>query len=117
MSPFFKPTWNATAPVLVTLLTMLSVLVPLLHLGEGIDRALESEHHAATCVRGHDHSVCTQFGFNPPVPSDPPRRGTVSHEAVTLGPSVDQLFAPQDLHASHPSRAPPRRLNVPGNPT
>jgi hypothetical protein len=108
ISPFFESIRRRCAPVLVTLLVSLSVLVPLLDKGElGGGYAFESEHDAATCVRAHDHTVCTQFGANHSIPTDAPRHGSVSHDAVALGTRADQLAAPRDLHTSHLSRAPP----------
>jgi hypothetical protein len=108
INPFFEAIRRRCAPVLVTLLVSLSVLVPLLDRGElNGGYAFESEHDAATCVRAHDHTVCTQFGANHSIPSAAPRHGTVSHVAAALDTLADQLFAPQDLHTSHLSRAPP----------
>jgi len=42
-----------------------SLLVPLLdRAGAASTPALETEHHASTCVVGHDHTICTQVGAN-----------------------------------------------------
>jgi hypothetical protein len=108
ISPFFESVRRRCAPVLAVVLVALSVLVPLLDRGERIGGyAFESEHDAATCVRVHDHTVCTQFGANHSIASEAPRRGTLSHEAVVSGALADRLPAPQDLHTSQLSRAPP----------
>lgn len=51
------------APWLATLMTSLSVLVPLLDAVERPDgTVIEAEHHARDCFRGHDHTICLQLG-------------------------------------------------------
>jgi hypothetical protein len=46
-------------------LLLQSLLVPMLETAEGARRVvLESEHSAASCVVGHDHSICIQAGAN-----------------------------------------------------
>jgi hypothetical protein len=108
ISPFFDSTRRRVAPVLAALLVVLSVLVPLLDRGEAVGRAaLESEHDAATCVRGHDHTVCAQFGANHTIPGDPPRHGTVSHEAVSLRRLTDHGVVTTAPHTLRQPRAPP----------
>lgn len=57
------------APLLGAALLSASLLVPLLDRTATIpDAALETEHHAATCLAGHDHTICTQVGANLPAP-------------------------------------------------
>ena len=52
------------SPFLGALLLLEALLVPALEI-EGTRRAvLESEHSAATCVVGHDHTICIQVGAN-----------------------------------------------------
>ena len=86
----------------------LGVLVPLLDRGERVGGfAFESEHDAATCLRGHDHTVCTQFGSNHQILNDAPRHGTVSDEPVAQAPLVDRLVFAQLDRTPHRSRAPP----------
>ena len=47
------------------LLLLQSLLVPMLETTDGSQRVvLESEHSAATCAVGHDHSICIQAGAN-----------------------------------------------------
>ncbi len=60
-----RGTTKALSALLTGVLLAVSVLVPMLD-GESASRtpALETEHHAATCVTGHDHTICTQVGAN-----------------------------------------------------
>lgn len=59
-------TWKGlTASVTSAVLVALSVVVPLLDGERGLDGPVfESEHHTPSCVVGHHHTVCTQFGAN-----------------------------------------------------
>jgi len=108
ISPFFQKLRRTCAPVLATLLVTLSVLVPLLDRGERVGRPTwEAEHDAATCVRGHDHTICTQFRANHPVLSDAPRHGTVPPAVVALRPLVDEIVIVLASSTPHHSRAPP----------
>ena len=53
------------SPFLGALLLSEALFLPGLERGEGARRAvLESEHSAATCVVGHDHTICIQTGAN-----------------------------------------------------
>ena len=109
MTSLFSQAFRRTcATSVATVLVVLSVLVPLLDRGERVGRpTLESEHDAATCVRGHDHTVCTQFGSNHHILNDAPRHGTVSHEAVSLGRLTDQVAVATGPRTLQQSRAPP----------
>jgi hypothetical protein len=86
----------------------LSVAVPMLDKAEGMGLpVVESEHNASTCVQGHDHTVCTQYGASRHAPSQPPRHGGISHEAFALTPASDEVTTSFDPRISHDSRAPP----------
>jgi hypothetical protein len=86
----------------------LSVAIPMLDKTERMGAAvLESEHSASTCVQGHDHTVCTQYGASRHAPSQPPRHGGISREAFALTPAADEAATSFDQRISHDSRAPP----------
>jgi hypothetical protein len=52
------------SPFLGALLLLEAVLVPALEIEDTSRAVLESEHSDATCVVGHDHSICIQVGAN-----------------------------------------------------
>jgi hypothetical protein len=94
---------------LTALLLIVSVVVPALDRG-GLsnETVLESEHSAASCLRGHDHTICTQVEANLLVASTPPVRGrpfAISESAPWAG-----VFTPlQTRHLDgRRSRAPPQ---------
>lgn len=107
MSPGSRGIRNALAPLLGGLLLASSVLVPLLDGGERATPALETEHHPATCVTGHDHTVCTQVGANlwtaasdRPEPAHRPR-------IIVLSPGASPDLPPRHHRTPVRSRAPP----------
>jgi hypothetical protein len=53
------------APTLAALCFASTVVAPLLDADDqGHGSVLESKHDASTCLRGHDHTICTQVGAN-----------------------------------------------------
>ena len=50
---------RTVAPVLATVMLVLSVAVPMLDRDPSATPVLES-HHVASCVMGHDHTICVQ---------------------------------------------------------
>lgn len=61
---------RALSPLLAVLLLGSGVVAPALERGGAQGPALEADHHASTCVRGHDHTICTQLGANRLAPTD-----------------------------------------------
>ena len=96
------------APVLATLLMVLSVAVPVLDAGEkGPGAVVESEHNPSTCVRGHDHTICTQLGASHGYTSEAPRHGGgFTRPAIPRPLAIDDA-APSPAFRDHHSRAPP----------
>lgn len=96
------------APVLATLLMVLSVAVPVLDAGEkGRGPVVESEHNPSTCVRGHDHTICTQLGASRGLASEGPRHGGGFSRAAMHRPLASDDVAPSAAFRDHHSRAPP----------
>lgn len=98
--------------VMSTLLTgallATSALVPLLDRNESANApVLETEHHASTCVVGHDHTICTQVGANLWIaPAD---GSTVGHQPglqLLASPGTEHLGSPR-IPSSAWTRAPP----------
>lgn len=70
MAHSFDATRRASALALACLVTALGAAVPLLDRGAGHELpAFEPEGARATCVLGHDHGICTQYGANPLAPA------------------------------------------------
>jgi hypothetical protein len=98
----------AVASLVATVLVTLSVCVPLLEREERAHGPMvESEHSASTCVQGHDHTICTQYGASRHAPSQRLRHGGISHEAFALTAAADEVATSFDPRNSHDSRAPP----------
>ncbi len=94
---------------LTALLLMVSVVVPMLDGGEfSHEAAFESEHSAASCLRGHDHTICTQVSANLLLPA-PSVGGDGPHLVRESGRST-LVFAPflDRRIDGRRSRAPPR---------
>ena len=69
---------------------------------------LESEHSAATCTVGHDHSICIQAGANRTLTT-----GVVRHTLQVLFVSFPPVTGVVPVHSvalerGHSTRAPPR---------
>ena len=63
---------RAVSAWLAALLLVVTVAVPMLDTGEfSHEAAFESAHSAASCLLGHDHTICTQVGANLLVASEP----------------------------------------------
>lgn len=62
----FRRRLRATVGTLASALLLAQLLlVPMLEgTGGGRKLVLESEHSAAACAMGHDHSICVQVGAN-----------------------------------------------------
>ena len=90
-----------TTLCLVSLQT--SALVPVLDAGE-LEHApvLESRHDPSACVRGHDHSICTQVAGSRAVPAE-----RVRHEHSVASPRADVRHVPPAPPLSHPALVPP----------
>src|SRR5688572_18874947 len=74
-----QPAWpgRVLATALAVLLISQSFVLPLLDRGEsGQGTVIESEHDASLCVRGHDHTICNQYGAGRPLAASPPRHQT-----------------------------------------
>ena len=94
---------------LTALLLVVSVVVPALDRGGfSNETVLESEHSAASCLRGHDHTICTQVEANLWVASTP----LLSGRPFTIRESAYGVRAFTPLRARHldgrRSRAPPQ---------
>ena len=99
---------RVVASTVATVLVALSVCVPLLDRDERArGPVLESEHSAATCVQGHDHSVCTQFSVNRLVAGSGVRPHGTTHEGMESVHLVDDATPSLVLPSPHNSRAPP----------
>ena len=100
---------RALSAWLTALLLVVSVVVPALDRGWlSNETVLESEHSAASCLRGHDHTICTQVEANLLVASTSP----VSGRPFTVRESGHWVRAFTPLRARHldgrRSRAPPQ---------
>ena len=109
MDPRVKSIRRATAATLSVAMLALSVAIPVLERAELVHQpVVESEHNPATCLRGHDHTVCTQVGASFSAPSAPPQHQpapTLVRAGVTGHASA---AAPSWYADGHHSRAPPR---------
>jgi hypothetical protein len=104
----FDTLLRLSAPVLATLLVSLNVLVPLLDRAErSAGPVLESEHNPSTCVRAHDHTVCTQHSSNLSSPAGVPRHGGTAHTTSAPIPLIDDVAVVLADRAPRHSRAPP----------
>ncbi|NIP60981.1 MAG: hypothetical protein GWM92_21165 [Gemmatimonadetes bacterium] len=108
MNPIDRRTRRILAPILGGLLLTTSVAVPLLdRTAAGPAAALETEHHAATCLRGHDHTICTQVGANLPATDGGHPIPDGEHLRRVL-PVPAVAHAPSRSHPDpNPTRAPP----------
>lgn len=96
------------ATALIALMLTLSAVVPVMDRGEfSSGPVAESEHVAAECFRGHDHSICTQVGANQAVATPDSGR----HQLHQIHRVVSMTSRPAPVRATlpegHPSRAPP----------
>lgn len=90
------------------LLVALSVVVPVLDRDRpGRILTLESEHDPATCVTGHDHTVCTQVGASQALPDDGPRQPRRPASTALLRTTTHDDAAPPHATDSSRPRAPP----------
>lgn len=90
------------------LMLTLSGVVPIMERADLDSRTVaESEHNPGQCPRGHDHTICTQFGAN----FSAVARATVYVPAPAIVRAVltvsASAFAPATFHPAHRSRAPP----------
>jgi len=87
---------------------MMSVLVPVLERADlAREAAFESQHHAATCSPGHNHTLCTQVGASHALPSRQDLRVGVSpFVGGAVAGHLRSVFVPV-LAEGHPTRAPP----------
>ena len=88
-------------------MVVLGVAVPLLDSAGG-ERGpvIETEHHA-TCVRGHDHTICTQMGSNLQLPAEADADERPRQGVTTDFRSAVREAASAPLARRHPPRAPP----------
>jgi hypothetical protein len=106
-----RRTRRFVAPLTATLLTFLSVAVPLLDRPQADSGAvIESEHHTGTCVRGHDHTICAQAGANLSLPAAMATPTPASHLVSTRAPRLRQLLPETAKSFDNRSRAPPHTL-------
>ncbi len=59
MSPTRRALRRTVSPVLAAVMLVMSVAVPMLDRDRSATPVLES-HHVASCVPGHDHTICVQ---------------------------------------------------------
>jgi hypothetical protein len=83
----FTAVRRSLGAALAALMMSQSVAIPLLDRADRVGvPVVESEHNASTCVRGHDHTICTQFSANRQISTDAPRHGGLSREtAASIG--------------------------------
>jgi hypothetical protein len=98
------------APLLATLTFASLIVGPVLDsMDWGHGPVLESKHDPATCVRGHDHSICTQVIASRALPAD----GARHHSRTPAQPSSTMVEASEWALFHHTevlplgSRAPP----------
>ena len=96
--------WSLAGAVLL----LQGLLVPMLEAtGDARKVVLESEHSAASCVIGHDHSICIQAGANRAVLTS-----AIRHHLSVPALSFAATVGPTELHSVTPppanrTRAPP----------
>ena len=96
------------APIAGALLLLQGQFVPMLDGIDGDGRAvLESEHTAATCLAGHDHTICIQVRANQAISSGATqiRTPVLAMADRTLGHAPQILPTAPDQ--AHRPRAPP----------
>ena len=94
------------APILGAVLLLQGLLVPMLDANEGRRPVLESKH-AASCLPGHDHSICIQVGANQALSSDEVRlhhTDPALSDRLTVAPAAFHAAAPELVHSP---RGPP----------
>lgn len=93
---------------LSALIVLLSVAVPVLERADLLrETAVESQHHAASCAPGHDHTLCTQVGASHALPSRQDLRvGVTPFVGGSVAGPLASVFVPV-LVDGHPTRAPP----------
>jgi hypothetical protein len=83
------------AGVVCVLVVALGDIVPLLEAGDSIDGpAVETEHHAQTCVVVHDCRLCTQIGAAHAL--IPPSSIPIRLNRSRLGPTPLQVRTPYE---------------------
>ena len=103
-----SPPQRLLASLLASLITVSAFAVPLLDaLGEENRVVLESEHNPSTCVRGHDHTICSQVGASQALAAAAPRHGSARVVPAELHPTHEARRVARVVAASHPPRAPP----------
>jgi hypothetical protein len=94
--------------MLGALMLLQGLLVPALEATDAVRGAvLESEHSVATCVSGHDHSICVQTGANRTLGA-----GAIRHHLPVLAISFAAPPGTAMIHSAgralgHSTRAPP----------
>lgn len=74
-----RPFWRIFAPLLAAVCFTSTVVPQLLDAADANHGpVLESKHDAATCPRGHDHTLCTQVGANLGVTTETPQHGVAT---------------------------------------
>lgn len=91
------------SPLAGALLLLQAVVVPALEATDAGPRAVLESQHDASCLVGHDHSICTQTGANRALSAR-----TVAHPFAVLSVAMATLLQP-----SHP---PLRALERGGRP-
>jgi hypothetical protein len=106
--PFVAGIRRTIAAGFAALMVCQSVAVPLLDRAERLGGpVLESEHSASSCVKGHDHTVCTQFSANHQIPSEAPRHSRTAREIATFSRESGEIAITRASHSTQHSRAPP----------
>ena len=94
---------------IATLLVAVSVAVPVLDAGRAVSSlVLESEHHASSCLTGHDHTVCTQVGSNLPLAPAHAVSDVWGGDSRKLGATSLVSLEDRSPDGSSRARAPPR---------
>lgn len=96
--------WSLSGAVLL----LQGLLVPMIESTDGGDKVvLESEHSAATCATGHDHSICVQAGSNRAVAAAAVRHHLPSLAVTFAAPSAPTHLPSVGTKRGNSPRAPP----------
>jgi hypothetical protein len=108
MVRFHRPLRACAAAFAGAILLLQGLLVPSLEADGSTRRAvLESEHSDATCVVGHDHTICLQVGANRAVATPGIR---LHHTVLALTSALHDSPVTVPTHAvelAHQPRGPP----------
>lgn len=98
---------RALSPLLAVLVIGSGLVAPVLDGGGAHGAALEAEHHPSACVRGHDHTVCTQLGANRLAPAEGAETPAWDSTLELAAPDPTALPSTPSFLAHRHARAPP----------